>query len=126
MADRTANETEQVTPAPMPAPLTAKLTAFAAIVVGNPVQVAPPATATAPPVATRFVGNVSVNATLDKACAALGFVTAMVNVELVFCCTAIGLNDFAIVGRESNVAVATAAFRILSLDVTPPTAMVFV
>ena len=125
MADLTENASEQVTPAPIPAPLTLRLTAFAKMVTGNPVQDAPPVTVIAPPVATRLAGKASENTTFDSACDAFGLVIAIVNVEFTPMLTATGAKDLAMVGRLSKVADTATVLLTVSVDVTPPMAIMF-
>lgn len=104
----------------------AKAAAPATVAAGRKPAQPAPVTETAPPVATRSGGNVSLKVVPLRAWPALGLLMTKLSVLLLLAATAIGENDVTMVGRASRVAPAAAVLMTFWLLVNPPAGRVLV
>src|SRR5947209_1006231 len=126
VALRTAKDTVHEPLAGSVPPVSANVVALAPTVVGvKPTQPAP-VTVTAPPVAARPAGKLSVRPGLASVSATVfGLAIVKDSVESVFGATAVGENDLATVTFEKSVALAAAVLLMFWVLVSAPAAMVF-
>src|SRR3954471_24626616 len=126
VALRTAKDTVHEPPAGSVPAVSENVVALATTVVGvNPTQPAP-VTVTAPPVATRPAGKLSVRPGLASVRPTVfGCAIVKDSVASVLGATAVGENDLTTVTFENSVALAAAVFVMFCVLVSAPAAIVF-